>query len=78
MVTRAQSASASPGDDFSRSGQAPPRERRPRVTPTLIWDDGQIKLGHPGEFDVVAFDFSNRARTAEISLPREAVVRRPP
>jgi hypothetical protein len=52
--------------DCSRSGQAPPRERRPCITPTLIWNDGQIELGHTGEFDVIVFDLSNRVRAAEI------------
>src|SRR6266705_3232862 len=78
MVTRAQAASASPGDGWSRLGQAPPSERRSRITPTLIWDDGQIKLGHPGEFDVVVFDLSNRVRRAEIPLLAADSPERPP
>src|SRR5712692_3204214 len=56
---KAQAASASPGDDCSRLGQPPLRERRPRITPPLIWDDGQFELRHPGKFDVVIFDLSN-------------------
>src|SRR5712692_3489165 len=83
MVTKAQAASASPGDDWSRLGQAPPSERRPCITPTLIRDDGQFELRHAGEFDVVVFDLSNRVRRAEIPLlaanflERSSTVRRP-
>src|ERR1700730_4417370 len=65
---KAQAASASPGDGCRRSAQAPLCKRRPRITPTLIWDDDQFELRHPGEFDVVVFDPSNRARSAEIPL----------
>src|SRR5438874_29944 len=46
-------------------------ERRPRVPPTLIRDDGQIEVGHPGELDMVVLDFSNRARATEIPLLAE-------
>jgi len=67
-----------PLDDCSRSGQAPPRERRPYITPTLIWNDGQIELGHAGEFDVIVFDLSNRVRAAEIPLLAADFPERPP
>src|SRR5712691_4281961 len=78
MVTKAQAASASPGDGWSRLGQAPPSERRSRITPTLIRDNGQFELRHPGEFDVVIFDLSNRVRRAEIPLLAANFPKRPP